>query len=35
MEMERNELEIIVKRKHAILKKTTFLEKDIKILDFD
>jgi hypothetical protein len=35
MEMERHEVETIAKRRHAILDKVSFLEKGIKILDFE
>ncbi len=35
MELERCELEIVAKRRHAILNKATLLEKGIKILDLD
>jgi hypothetical protein len=31
MEMEQREVEVVVKRKHAILNRTTLLEKGIKI----
>ncbi len=34
-EMERCELEVVLKRRHAILDRATFLEKGIKILDPD
>jgi hypothetical protein len=33
MEMERRELEVVVRKKCGILDKTTLLEKGIKILD--
>jgi hypothetical protein len=33
MEMERREVEAIVKRRHTILEKASLLEKGIKILD--
>ncbi len=33
MEMERHELEVIVKKRHTILGKATLLKKGIKILD--
>jgi hypothetical protein len=35
MEMERCELEIVMKRRHAILDRTTLLEKGIKISNLD
>jgi hypothetical protein len=33
MEMEQREVEVVMKRRHVILNKTTLLEKGIKILD--
>jgi hypothetical protein len=33
MEMEQHEVEVVAKRKHAILGKATFLENGIKILN--
>jgi hypothetical protein len=35
MEMERSETEVVVKRRRAILDRTTLLEKGIKIIHVD
>jgi hypothetical protein len=35
MEMEQCEVEVVAKKRHAILDKVTFLEKGIKILDLE
>jgi hypothetical protein len=35
MEMDNHELEAIVERRHTILNIVTFMEKGIKIIDFD
>jgi hypothetical protein len=35
MEMEQREVEVVMKRRCAILDKTTLLEKGIKILDLE
>jgi len=35
MELERHESKVVTKKRHAILDKTTLLEKGIKILDID
>ncbi len=35
MEIERHELKVVMKRRHAILDRITLLQKGIKILDLD
>jgi hypothetical protein len=35
MEIERHELKVVMKRRRAILDRTTLLKKGIKILDLD